>query len=332
MEVLLVDDGSLDGSLAVCEDYAHRDRRIVLVQRPHLGVSSARNAGIAAATGQYIQFVDSDDYLDGGMTSSLVSATGDGTVDLVVAGFKAIDSRSGVVSVRVYDNLASDPCIMSSSEFLKHFAALYRLGLINSPCNKLYRAAMLNDSCIAFDSAMSYGEDLSLNLDAIRASGRFAIVRRAGYNYRVFSSPSSLYSRPQTNMYPITRDSAAKAMSIFPETEAFRGDVKELEFDYARSLVLDTAPYIARLWGSRDYAIYLNQISEVASDPILHRWAGRVRISGVRERMFLQLLQRRRFRSLLLLAKGEDLVRRELPHLFALARRLANSVGRPVSQ
>ena len=64
-ECLLVDDGSSDGSGAICDEYAMRDPRFVVIHKANGGVSSARNAGLAAARGSYIQFVDSDDHIDG---------------------------------------------------------------------------------------------------------------------------------------------------------------------------------------------------------------------------------------------------------------------------
>lgn len=63
LEIILVDDGSPDNSGAICDEYAARDSRIRVIHKPNGGVSSARNAGIDAATGEYIAFVDSDDYI-----------------------------------------------------------------------------------------------------------------------------------------------------------------------------------------------------------------------------------------------------------------------------
>ncbi len=64
LEIILVDDGSTDGSSAICDEYARNDRRVRVIHLPHGGVSAARNAGLEAATGELLGFVDSDDFID----------------------------------------------------------------------------------------------------------------------------------------------------------------------------------------------------------------------------------------------------------------------------
>lgn len=64
LEIILVDDGSDDGSSGICDEYARMDQRIKTIHLPHSGVSAARNAGLAAATGELLGFVDSDDWID----------------------------------------------------------------------------------------------------------------------------------------------------------------------------------------------------------------------------------------------------------------------------
>ena len=63
LEIILVNDGSTDGSLLICENFAKKDDRIVLITQQNMGLSSARNLGIEIATGEYIMFVDSDDWI-----------------------------------------------------------------------------------------------------------------------------------------------------------------------------------------------------------------------------------------------------------------------------
>ena len=64
LEIILVDDGSVDGASGICDEYARMDQRIKTIHLPHSGVSAARNAGLAAATGELLGFVDSDDWID----------------------------------------------------------------------------------------------------------------------------------------------------------------------------------------------------------------------------------------------------------------------------
>ena len=64
LEIILVDDGSTDNSGIICEDYAEKDKRIKVVHQTNLGISAARNAGLDLCSGDYITFVDSDDYIE----------------------------------------------------------------------------------------------------------------------------------------------------------------------------------------------------------------------------------------------------------------------------
>ena len=71
LEILLIDDGSTDGSPALCDAYAAKDRRIKVLHKPNGGLSDARNAGLALAQGAYIGYVDSDDWIESDMYASL---------------------------------------------------------------------------------------------------------------------------------------------------------------------------------------------------------------------------------------------------------------------
>ena len=87
LQVVLVNDGSTDASAEVCRMYARVDGRIHLIDKPNAGVSAARNDGLAAAKGEYIQFVDSDDYLPEDATQLLVDRARETGCDLVIGAY-----------------------------------------------------------------------------------------------------------------------------------------------------------------------------------------------------------------------------------------------------
>ena len=86
IEILLVNDGSKDGSLAVCRKWEARDKRVIVIDRPNGGVSAARNAGLDRARGDYIAFVDADDYVESTMYEKLVGVARERGADLVFCG------------------------------------------------------------------------------------------------------------------------------------------------------------------------------------------------------------------------------------------------------
>ena len=99
-ELILIDDGSLDKSGEICEQYAMKDSRIVVVHQKNGGVSAARNTGIDKAQGRYITFIDSDDSVENNYLSSMYTISED--IDLVIGGIKHIE-----INGNEYDELYS---------------------------------------------------------------------------------------------------------------------------------------------------------------------------------------------------------------------------------
>mgnify|MGYP001620281167 FL=1 len=90
LEIILVDDGSKDGSSQLCDEVAKSDSRIKVVHKPNGGLSSARNAGLDIATGKYVLFIDGDDYLTTGAVSTLVAIAEVQKVDFIQFGYEEV--------------------------------------------------------------------------------------------------------------------------------------------------------------------------------------------------------------------------------------------------
>jgi len=102
LEIILVDDGSPDHCGAICDEYAEKDSRIVVIHKENGGVSSARNAGLAAVTGEWIGWVDPDDWIEADMFSCLIEGTLEMYVDIVVCG--RYEEYEGYTTERVWKN------------------------------------------------------------------------------------------------------------------------------------------------------------------------------------------------------------------------------------
>ena len=120
LEIILVDDGSTDGSGAICDEYATRDSRIKVVHQQNGGLSSARNAGLDLATGEYVAFVDSDDYIHETMLELLYQALVENNADTVICNFERVDEKGDVISVRSLQPLANG--VVSMEEALENLA------------------------------------------------------------------------------------------------------------------------------------------------------------------------------------------------------------------
>ena len=178
LEVWLVDDGSTDASPALCDARAAADSRFHVLHQANAGVSAARNAALERATGQYLQFVDGDDYLPSTATERLVRTAGATGADLVIGRFwrvagtrKALQGhirRDGVFTRREF-----------AEEMLKAPANFY-YGVL---WNKLYRTALIRDNGVLCREELNWSEDFLFNLEYIRYAHRFCAVDTPVYYY-----------------------------------------------------------------------------------------------------------------------------------------------------
>lgn len=177
LEVWLVDDGSTDASPALCDARAAADSRFHVLHQANAGVSAARNAALERATGQYLQFVDGDDYLPSAATERLARTAGATGADLVIGRFwrvagtrKALQGhirRDGVFTRREF-----------AEEMLKAPANFY-YGVL---WNKLYRRDLIRMAQIRFENVV-FAEDQLFNTRYLQAAQRFAAIDEAVYCY-----------------------------------------------------------------------------------------------------------------------------------------------------
>lgn len=186
LEVIAVDDGSSDNSLSVMQKIAQEESRLKIISKENGGASSARNIGIKAATGDYIMFVDSDDYI---LENSLNKAMCEAFMlyhapDIVYFGL-ARESISGDISIskpstRFYDK----------KEIPEIFFKYDQL-LFGSPCFKLYRKDIINKNSIEFDTSMHNYEDAVFNFNFVRYCENAVSIAIPIYCYDCRSNVSS---------------------------------------------------------------------------------------------------------------------------------------------
>ena len=193
--LILVNDGSTDGSLSILQDYAAKDSRILVVDKPNGGVSSARNAGLAACIDKYLVFVDADDIVKPDYLSQLSSHIKKGR--LTLCGF---EDRAKNPPDFVFDRNAETSLLQKAD-----FCSLYVAWLINSPCNKLYDVDIIKSNSLSFQTGLSMGEDLLFNLDYIRHVDGFLVVNKPLYHY-CHPNGQSLSRTYRPDFYRINND------------------------------------------------------------------------------------------------------------------------------
>ena len=182
LEILLLNDGSTDDTLAVCRKLAAADSRIRVVDKPNTGAADTRSCGLALAHGEYIQFADSDDHLLPGCTANLVAAMQRSHADLVLAPYRMmVPRKDGGYDTREYSLLPAG--VYNKVDYLWQLtgnAAAFYYGVL---WNKLYRRDILTRHDIRFTSEMRWAEDLVFNMQYIQYAEVFASIPQPGYYY-----------------------------------------------------------------------------------------------------------------------------------------------------
>lgn len=176
LEIILVNDGSTDSSGSICDEYAAADNRIKVIHKINGGLSSARNAGLDVASGEYIMFVDGDDYTDTCAVEELIGTIGES--DIICYNWKKIysDGRTKNCNLNPYVDGA---VINGNSESLKQ--RLLCDDELGSVCTKLFRSSLISD--LRFDESMIYVEDQIFCCEALSRAQSIKFADKYYYNY-----------------------------------------------------------------------------------------------------------------------------------------------------
>lgn len=174
-ELILVDDGSKDNSLEICEACQKKDNRIILFHQENAGVSVARNTGLSLAKGNYFCFVDSDDSIEPEMLEKLYDAIKKSNAELSICGFKSI-SQKGIIE-RCHISKEITGKVNVANFVLEN----YLEGFVSSPWAKLYKN--IPSLKKEFDKNISLGEDLKFNIQYFEETQRLIIIEDCLYRY-----------------------------------------------------------------------------------------------------------------------------------------------------
>lgn len=175
LEILLIDDGSPDRCGEICDEYAKRDKRIRVFHNDNHGVSYSRNCGIKAATGEYLLFVDSDDYVNSTYVEGLVKSIQG--YDIAISDALYFWAEQGVY--------IPWGCVDINGEITHQIREDFR----ELPCffgtvwGKLYRVAILRQKSILFDESISNSEDTLFSLEYLKYIATYNISHEAEYIY-----------------------------------------------------------------------------------------------------------------------------------------------------
>lgn len=188
-ECLLIDDGSSDGSGAICDEYEKSDSRFRAIHQKNAGVSAARNRGIAESLGNYITFIDSDDYVSSVFIERLYNSVKSNNADISFCNYFqieeekiALEQKHGFPEGYVLEQNGIEKILFHNIKNNKKTVGYFSLW------NKMFSRRLIKNNNIKLDSQMSFGEDMLFVLDCFERCNRIAFVDECLYYYENLQS------------------------------------------------------------------------------------------------------------------------------------------------
>ena len=292
LEVILVVEAAPDPSGVLCDELASKDERIHVVNGENRGVSDARNRGIQAANGEYIRFVDSDDFIDPESNEKLLNIMKESDADLVIGGFNHLYYSRNIEKLPKNEDLRE----------------LYFDGFLNMPWNKLYKKRLIRE---LFPMDIDLGEDLVFNQSYLRGCKDYKIVQASVYDYIQDDRGTTLSTKRRGDRYRIMTKLYKKSKRFFHDMGvddngicaaklivSFLDEIIEAAFDkdmekkdYLRlinraHIIIDRIPVEERMRAERriqgiqpDYDILYPLVRKGSVNAV--RYAGKIRAAAV---------------------------------------------------
>lgn len=186
IELILVDDGSTDDSYKVLEKWKEEDSRVKVIKKENAGVSSARNAGIEAASGAFVTFIDVDDFIENDFLDYYYNMIKKYNTDIALTPMprKFCDANIGnkeevEEKIEIWDGE-------------KTTCAMLYYNIAIGPWNKLIKKEIIDKYNIRFNTNLAYGEGFNFSVDCFQRANRVAVGNRKVYNYRVDNPNSAM--------------------------------------------------------------------------------------------------------------------------------------------
>ena len=187
LQIILVDDGSEDGTVLMAREAAEKDPRLTVVTQGNLGISYARNAGLALCEGKYIRFIDADDTLPLDSIERMVRRAEKDGSELVIGGY---DQYFG--ERRSFHNLAGRDDTVPCDDMMRHLcdhANSYFYGVL---WNKLFLREIAEEQNCHFQANLTWGEDFAFVMDYLAGVSRVSFMKDSLYDYRRSANSTSI--------------------------------------------------------------------------------------------------------------------------------------------
>lgn len=231
IEVILVDDGSIDGSPEICDEYQKKDKRVKVIHKENSGAGSSRNIGLSNAKGDYIAFVDSDDYIELDMYENMMRINEKYDCDIVLCDcYKEDINMKEVFTHNIRKGYYNNEML-----YKEYFPTLLMTNSVNYPptisnCVCLFKKKLLDSHQILYKDGLRFSEDLLFGSQAMYYANSFYYMKNCCYYHYMFN-PTSV-----TKVFYKNKWNIMKQLHI--EIENFFLSVKDYNFQRQVDLVL----------------------------------------------------------------------------------------------
>ena len=191
-ELLLINDGSKDNSGTICDQYAVNDSRVRVFHKENGGVSSARNLGLENARGEWVTFVDSDDWIYEQSLMQLILHSCESNLIIGSIYFECSNKELNLLDMEI---------VLRGKELFECFSNRISNIAFNSPCAKLFNRTIINENCIRFDEALRFGEDAVFVKSYLLNITSVSVVNFSCYHY--CDSGDNIYRKYAKSFEPI---------------------------------------------------------------------------------------------------------------------------------
>lgn len=240
LELLLIDDGSTDRSPQLCDGYALTDSRIRVFHQPNRGVGAARNLGISQASGDYLGFVDADDYVD----ADYLERFQPGQADVCLQGV-VVETGQAARCISQPDRVLPDR--QAVADYVAGAIPMADEGLVlRAVCSKLFRREVV--ASLRYDEEMSFAEDYLLNLLVYQRVETMTLASACGYHYQQQHSTLSVRKYPIDRFlawHRIQQDAVLRLARHWAKPEMFAA-VVDKRFSHLYRILLSSPSYTLR--------------------------------------------------------------------------------------
>lgn len=224
LEIILVDDGSPDRCGEICDEFAKKDNRVIVIHKENGGLADARNAGLDRAKGDYISFIDSDDFIENDMYEKMISACESEKADISVCGRFDIIDGSKIESRYSFQGEK----IWTNKEAIKNLLTWNNMD--SSACDKLYQRELFQNIRFPFGK---YNEDIFTMIKILDQANKIVHIGESKYyyNHRPGSITTMTFSNKHLDMLDASENVMTYTLSVYPDLS------KEAEGFYSKNLI-----------------------------------------------------------------------------------------------